>query len=367
MGAMNDEIGPRVRESILALDPPLTHRDVSSRIGMMPDAFSRSLNGQRAFSSIELAELAEVLGADLHYLITGSPDPNRVTVAARHDYDDGKWSNHGQSWDQTELDNITLAYRQVYAEGSLVTPSLPGTAHEMRATLGNDFVRDFIDRLEMKAGIDVVRIPRLSTTYSLSFGPHKVIALRSTPNWFNENWALAHELGHLALGHLGDGERTGTFHRHEMDANAFAAELLMPADELRPLDWTEVAPAELSDRVWGWGVSSKALFNRLRFLRIRVSEPVHKLLAQPTQRLLRDHWLDVEKVPDQITWRMESSAKRRFPYALQEAHYKSMDTGRLGPDTLSWMLNVDPSTFSDDLPEPVSDISDDDLIAALGI
>ncbi|OZC53193.1 ImmA/IrrE family metallo-endopeptidase [Rhodococcus sp. RS1C4] len=365
---MSGEIGPRVRESIQSLDPAPTHKEVAARVGMTPDAFSRSVNGSRSFSSVELADVAEVLGADLHWLITGAPDPNRVAVAARHLYTDGRWSNPGQSRDQLELDNITLAYRQVFAaEEDFAGPQLPSTPGAVREALGEDFVRYFVGRVEAELRIDVVRTPSVSTTYSLTFGPHRVIALQATPNWFHENWAIAHELGHLALGHLDESSRTGSYHRNEKSANAFAAELLMPADEIRALDWATITPPEIADQVWDLGISTAALLNRLKFLKIEVPERVEELLQLKTQRLLASHWRDASKVPDQVAWRMDASATRTFPSRLREAHHDAVDAGRLGPETLAWMLSVDPRTFEEDLPKRVEDISDADLHSALGI
>jgi transcriptional regulator with XRE-family HTH domain len=81
-GSMSS-IGDRALQSLEQSRPSLLHRDVAERIGMTPDAFSRALNSKRRFASIELARFAEETGADLHWLITGQPDPKRLSVAAR--------------------------------------------------------------------------------------------------------------------------------------------------------------------------------------------------------------------------------------------------------------------------------------------
>jgi transcriptional regulator with XRE-family HTH domain len=55
----------------------MSQRALTEKAGMTTDALSRALNGQRGFSSRELARIADQLGADLYWLITGTPDPQR--------------------------------------------------------------------------------------------------------------------------------------------------------------------------------------------------------------------------------------------------------------------------------------------------
>src|SRR5664279_6646069 len=69
------------------LAPQRTQRDIAALIGMTPDAFSRSVNGTRSFSSVELAKIAELLRVDVYWLITGNDDPNRLMLFARHTFD----------------------------------------------------------------------------------------------------------------------------------------------------------------------------------------------------------------------------------------------------------------------------------------
>lgn len=75
------EVGERIR-SLLPLG--MSQKRLAEKAGMTPDALSRALNGQRGFSSGELALIADHLGADVYWLITGRDDPRRVEIAARH-------------------------------------------------------------------------------------------------------------------------------------------------------------------------------------------------------------------------------------------------------------------------------------------
>jgi len=114
-----------------------------------------------------------------------------------------------------------------------------------------------------RLGIDVVRIAELSTAYSFTVGGRPAIAVPATGNWFRENWDIAHELGHLIMGHHDDGLAQGDADRHEAAANAFAAELLLPATDLSVVDWDATGDDGLAALVWSWGVSTDALCRRL--------------------------------------------------------------------------------------------------------
>ncbi len=235
----------------------------------------------------------------------------------------------------------------------------------MREVLGPDFVRLFADRLEQRLGIGVVLVSDLSTAYSVTVGGRSVIAIRATGNWFRENWDFAHELGHLVMGHHEDGIGESEADQRESAANAFAAELLLPAETLQAIDWESAAPGQLATFVWNWGISVEALCNRLHALTGHVPALVAQWSAFPTQRLLRYHLL-IESELDQITARMEHAAQRRFPLALEQAHLERVASGAISTSTLAWMLGIDPSSLEVDSPE-ISEINADDLATALGL
>jgi Zn-dependent peptidase ImmA (M78 family) len=344
---------------------------------MTPDAFSRALNGQRAFSAIELARVADAVGADVHWLITGEPDPFRLVVAARHEYDavTGSRNVPGFAHDEPVLADIGLAYQQAFGGLSLdpdaeVARGLPQTLAQVRTALGGDFVRPFVQRLENELDIDVVRVSELSTSYCFTTAGRHVIAVAATGNWFRENYSLAHELGHLVLGHVGAARSD-----HEREVNAFAAELLMPEAQLRAMDWVTVPAETLAERIWESGVSTDALSRRLRALGIACSREVGELLAQPTQRLLRHHGTQPLReddsglffvVKDEITVRMEDAATRRFPKSLEEAHLDKIASGELGTGTLAWMLGIAPEQLEVETPDDLK-VDLEDLAGALGL
>jgi len=362
---MPSSIGERVLERIDRVCPSARHRDIAEDIGMTPDAFSRAVNGKRAFSSIELARVADLLDADLHWLITGEPDPQRFVAAARHDFDHatGRRDVPGRKDDDQILQDIALAYRQAYPN-AVETPNLPSGPTRVRALLGEDFVRPFAERLEDRLAIDVVRVAGLSTAYSFSIGGRHVISLPATGNWFRENWSMAHECGHLVLGHHDDGLTVAEWNQHEAVANAFAADLLLPREVLAEVDWDKVDATRLASLIWLWGVSTDALARRLNALNGSMPGVVREWSGQPTQRLLRRHW-QPDSGDDEVTLRMDAAAQRRFPLALQEEHLKGIASGALGKGTLAWMLGIDVDALEVDTPT-LPEAGVDELAEALG-
>lgn|SRR5262245_39150221 len=359
-------IGARVQQRIGEVCPTARHRDLAADIGMTPDAFSRAVNDKRAFSSIELARLADRLNADLHWLITGEPDPHRLVVAARHNFDHttGHRAVPGRDDDDRILQDIALAYRQAYPN-PIEAPSLPRRAREIRSLLGEGFVRPFAERLEARLSIQVVRVPDLSTDYSFAVGGRRIIAVQATGNWFRENWSIAHECGHLVLDHHDDGLTEAEWSGYESVANRFAADLLLPRKVLTDIDWDHIDARGLAELIWQWGVSTDALARRLNALNGSVPDVVSEWSEQPTQRLLRRHW-PAETGEDEITLRMESAAQRRFPLALQEAHLRGIESGELGKGTLAWMLGIEEDALEVDTPS-VPEADADELTEALGL
>lgn len=360
-------IGSRALEQIKQVCPGELHRDIARDIGMTPDAFSRALSDKRQFSSIELVRLSERLDADLHWLITGTRDPNRLTVAARHNFDHetGERDTPGRGADESVISDIALAYRQAYRDASHPDP-LPSETDKLRDLLGADFVRPLADRLEERLGIDVVRLPTLTTAYSFTVGGRRVVAIPATGNWFRENWSMAHELGHLAMEHHDEGLAADVSDKHEAAANAFAAALLLPEDIVSKVDWDQVEDSDIADMVWSLGVSTDALARRLNSLHGHVPPRLARWAAHPTQRLLRRCLTLAADGDDIITQRMEDAAQRRFPLALQEAHVAGIAAGSLGKGTLAWMLSIDPDTLEVDAPD-VPEVDADELADALGL
>lgn len=370
-------IGQRARVRIAEALPDRAHASIADEIGMTPDAFSRSLSDKRAFSSIELALLADLLDEDIHWLITGEPDPLRVRFAARHTWNE-ETQSHEQpgNADKDALEAVELAYKQAHSWRAPDLSDLPSDPVAVRRELGDDFVFTFADRVEQRFGVDVVRIQGLSTDYSFVLGGQRVIVLKTEPQWYRVNWSIAHELAHLALGHHDVTVDRHTDPVYEAPANRFASELLLPASDMKEIDWADLNEADLANLVWAYGVSTQALANRLGSLGLFVPPILSARPEGSTLRVLRRHRdaLPVLVRPgtpfavvDQITYRYNRAAERRIPEALITAHLDGISTGRLNKGTLAWLLNVSPSEVEVDEPPVAEELSTEDLMAALGI
>ena len=124
-------------------------------------------------------------------------------------------------------------------------------------------------RLAEHHGILVVFSPPQAATvdaYSFDSRLRPVIVLNPIKrDYYRQRFDVAHELGHLIM--HGDAEPGGRV--VEEQANRFAAELLMPATQIR-----EQLPAAMNSRAWiglarlkeQWGVSMQALLYRARRL-----------------------------------------------------------------------------------------------------
>ena len=124
-------------------------------------------------------------------------------------------------------------------------------------------------RLAERAGVVVVfSKPGIEAidAYSLHTGTRPIIVLNPVKDdYYRQRFDVAHEIGHLIMHH--DAEPGGKV--AEEQANRFAAEFLMPAEEIGPhlptttagRGWTKLA--ELKEH---WGVSLAALLYRARTL-----------------------------------------------------------------------------------------------------
>lgn len=395
-------IGERVRKAITRTLVDRSDASIAAEIGMKPDAFSRSMSGGRAFSSLEIARLGDLLREDVHWLITGEPDPYRVVFAARHDYDAETGVRHvpGREDDDKTLEAIRLAYTQAKIwldshgtdAGAGDVPgldswtgrpnpvALPKDPAQVRALLGPDFVGTFADRIEEVFGVEVVRVQGLSTDYSFTLAGRRVIVLTAQSNWFRSNFSLAHELAHLALGHHDVTDRND---QAELAANRFANELLLPEVDMRSINWETIGTEVLARKVWEWGVSTHVVRIRLSRMDLPVSSEAREALSKITQRLLRDHPTAttapavipqgmsltglVFAAADPISARMGRAAERRIPALLIKHHLDGIAAGKINKATLAWLLNTPVEELEVDEPSPAAPISADELMAELGL
>lgn len=361
-----EPVGTRIRQRISELHLGVPEKEIAASVGMTPDVLSRSLNGKRTFTSIELAHLAERLSTSMYWLATGEADPFEARIAARHQYDfnagryvDDKGGITGQT-----LDNIELAYRQVYpGRNDDATPV--ASPDEIRSRLGDDFVSDFASRVEAVLDIDVVRVEGVTSAYSLRAGGRYCIVVPRSGNWFRQNSDIAHELGHISLGHFNERDEAASDVK-EGPAFDFAAQVLLPEASMRSIDWESAKRLEVVNFLWDYGVSTKYLANRLRKLSLAARAEVWQLLELSTFDVLNRPLEGKTFSPLAVAIRTQRAAERRFPEALIAAHMEAVAVGKVAKETLAWMLDVSPEEIDVHPPQPTG-LNLDDLAAELGL
>jgi Zn-dependent peptidase ImmA (M78 family)/DNA-binding transcriptional regulator YiaG len=129
-------------------------------------------------------------------------------------------------------------------------------------------------------GVVVTRVSGVdsATIDAFSASPHgrPVIALTHKGNPLRGRFSVAHELGHLLM----HPDPSPGNSRHEREANAFAAEFLMPAAEIRdrlPVPGTVTALKDLADT---YGVSTTALAYRGKDLGVYRDSTMRRILAE---------------------------------------------------------------------------------------
>lgn len=349
-------IPERVRDSIPA---GMNQQMLARQVEMTPDAFSRALNGKRHFSALELGDLARVLDLDLNWLITGERDPFEVALAARH-----RWDGSQQHSAQTDMDFIAMVSKVYEAAfdgedlGSGVV-ELPQDPAAVRALLPAGDITTLGERIQAGLGIDVIRDPNLHTDYSVHIGRRPVILLKAIPQWFRVNWSVAHELGHIALGHRTDRPDKST----EWPANQFAAEFLLPEQLMRDAEWKTMSERDLALFLWTHGVSTEALRKRLETLGLQPSSAVASSLNRGTVTVLRRH-LEAFRDTDfaePIEERESQTSGRRFPARLVTALAARVEAGLADPVLLAWARGVGLDELEEQWPEESATPSPSDI------
>ncbi|MEZ0066956.1 transcriptional regulator with XRE-family HTH domain [Streptacidiphilus sp. MAP12-20] len=291
---MDESVSGRVRTVIRAAG--LSHAAFAGRVGITPDKLSKSLNGVRRFSSLDLALIAEAGQVSVDWLLTG----RQVTpagVAAR-----GDAAAHGQSLSE-RAERYTAAYDVLDLLGRAPElprlPTLPEggpeqqgeqlavqVARELHRTVPEPAsllpTGELLALVEQTHGVDfaVTELPGAVDGFAWQEAGFRLALARRDERWTRQRFTLAHELGHLLAGDavqplaespVAPGRQAEP---DEVRANAFAAALLMPEAEVREaaatLDFAavvvrfRVSPSALAARLRRLGLVDAAEHARLR-------------------------------------------------------------------------------------------------------
>jgi Zn-dependent peptidase ImmA (M78 family)/transcriptional regulator with XRE-family HTH domain len=186
-------------------------------------------------------------------------------------------------------------------------------------------VRNLVRVLE-RSGVIVLQLPlRVAGLDAFSAWPAHaasppVIALLETTEGDRQRFSTAHEVGELVL----HAQPTGTITEMDAEANAFAAELLLPAKAMLEEIAVPVTLGSLSELKLRWGVSIQALIRRARDLEI-ISDRQYRYLFE---QLSAKGWRLRE--PENLRIRVETP--RAFLTMVELLYGKRLDISRLAAD-----------------------------------
>lgn len=322
----------RVRETIERTG--LSQAAFAERVGMDADKLSKSLKSVRRFTSLELANIAELANVTVEWLL-GRERP-LPSLAARTDNTSAavKAVAVARRYAEARADLATLGYPQ--ARRLVVSTHQAGRLIDQGAQLAHQTLShvpeyalnptkvDLPDLIEESFGIDVV-VQNLSCDgLAWSDANSRLIVVGTSTTPTRQRFSIAHELGHILAN---DDQKfnvdqdvmhpTDRRKPSEMRANAFAAVFLMPEDTVRLAvnNCTEsrdqLTDEEFSSIVMRLAVSPSALSYRLSKLGM-ISESQ------------RDHFGHLNtaqcanlagQVETYVEW-ASNSAKERVPVAL---------------------------------------------------
>lgn len=281
------ELAGRVRAAITRAG--LRHGDVARQVGLDPTALSKALNGQRHFKTLEIALIAELLEVSVGQLISGGVAVD-VAVAARA----RPSSEHDAVAAALDLVTELLDLDALLTELGYASPTRPAApppppdnevqqgavlAEELRRQLSDESLPGDLDRfaywIEEKLGVCVHFAPLPSGLDGLSVARHdfRLALVSTTVSATRQRFTLAHELGHLYAGDaenvLVDEDVFRDRSPREVRANSFAANFLLPAEQLRDRCRAQDVDEDLVSRLIGeYRVSVDALAFRLHNLDI---------------------------------------------------------------------------------------------------
>ncbi|MER5431758.1 ImmA/IrrE family metallo-endopeptidase [Streptomyces sp. NPDC002588] len=364
-------------------------------IGLAPDKLSKSLSGVRRFTSLDLARIADFGKTTVDWLLTGR-EPLRPTVAARTSAPAAGEQGHDRLHDLLErfttahevLDLLDLSPelpelpsvrpdlgRYVDQGVALADDALARLAAEGTPAVGGLGTAGLLQALERTFGVDVAKIdlPDAIDGAAWQADGFRLIMIARTKVPTRQRFTLAHELCHilakdaqdlLTETQLSPGRQKDLT---EVRANVFAANLLMPRDEIRTaVKQSDVTDEQLTSLVVRFQVSPSALAARLVQLGVIAPKTAARLRGLTTQDC---HWLTGQSdlFEAHATW----SRAKRLPFRPAQLLYQAYLAGDTTLRPLAAYTGMDVDRIREALePEPApqegtsagTDVDEGDLV-----
>ncbi|MDR7381915.1 helix-turn-helix domain-containing protein [Promicromonospora iranensis] len=344
---MDTSLPARVRQAIEKSG--LTQADFATKVRLTPDKLSKSLNGTRRFTTLDLALIAETAGTTVDWLLTGR-EPERPAMAARASAD------HATATIESIAERFHRADQQLQQlRGSRELTPVPleldasglakwatGRLAERSLTVQALSTPDLINALDTAFDVDTVveRFPGGLDGFAWQTSTLRLIGAGMTLYWARQRFTIAHELGHILLRHAHDlvAENVGQHgkHPHEKAADKFAAEFLMPETVLRAAAPTgHLVRAEAIRLVNLLQVSPVALSWRARNLGLISPSEQRELAA-----LTAETCSILGRRPELAHQAGTDSAARRFPRRIVVGHLNAYQEGETSARPLADLLSV---------------------------
>lgn len=351
------DIGARVREVREMVG--MKAQDLGNQIGLDPSAISNIERGKRSVKGDELSAIAKALGVSVLALLEGDSLLARLPVSPR--------TSNGMILRGEVLERLTgiAELHEILAEWEDQTlihefPAVdthewlneaPLLANWARGRLeyftrdANHFVA-LIRAIETNLGIDVLVESREDDDFagaSITDPEYSLIYINTEQPITRALFTLAHELGHVLVqegSFVVDQDLVANSDR-ERFANAFAAELLLPEDEIRELIEGETPSAQvLCSLLARYGTSYETLVYRLHNLRIIDAVGRDKLKKVGLRGLISQ--IDDADLEAQLFARIGRYPTRHAPVPLTKRAFSGYKRGVISSRPLASLLGVPP-------------------------
>jgi Zn-dependent peptidase ImmA (M78 family)/transcriptional regulator with XRE-family HTH domain len=381
MSTEDEALRDRVRTIITRTKT--TQGDLADVIGISPSKLSKSLSGARRFSTYELAAIAQHGGTTVEWLLTGEEEPP-LAVAARG------VSHASAAWDaaieRTEtLSGVDAALSELDVPQLPVLAAPPRPEFSGRAIEDGPLLAEATRTVLADCGLAAGLRNDIAGTIESAFGIHvaaealgagfdglarcrkdfRLILINTQISWSRQRFTIAHELGHHLAGDvhangglIADKNVMATGHAlAEMRANAFAAALLMPKQQIEESvnACSTLDAACFGEMVGRYLVSADALAWRLKGLRLVDEARRIKLARTSAPQAARDGgW--TEEYLDLV----QHQGRARLPQLLTHRTIGAFVDGTVSAQLPAKLLKCDPGLLYDALDgvvtgEPASD------------
>lgn len=232
----------------------LNKTQLASMMGLDLSKLSKSFSGNRRFTSLELAQIANLTEVTVDWLLTGIERPQlafahraQAGVIAEADREVAdlveKLRERFESLDRLGYRIDVPRFREpstMWASDQRGREYASYILRELGQSLTHLDLPELIKVVEEKFGVQVVVYPLPDQCDGLSYveGDFRLIVLGTSNKPFRQRFTLGHELGHILFGDCRHGviQEQVQFDGQdstEVEANAFASLLLVPERDIR--------------------------------------------------------------------------------------------------------------------------------------